>query len=101
MRFSAGLTKYRLALQKLVIGWKSAGSKGFDIPAEAEGTTYLVVPWTAQAHRFGRVFLRLEQAGMEHEVRPLRVALGTQIDHIEARTTTTATGSKTRGSNPS
>jgi hypothetical protein len=70
---AAGLEQHRSALQRLLLGWKAAGAApdGYDVPAVAESVAHMVIPWTAQTHRFGRAFLRLDRVGLEHEAHPL------------------------------
>jgi hypothetical protein len=64
------IASHRICLQKLLISWKNLRG-AFDIPLECDDTAHLVVPWTAQVHRFGEAFLKLEKQGYEHETHPL------------------------------
>jgi hypothetical protein len=59
--------EYRLALQRLLVGWKIHSVQGVEIPRGREGVLRLVYPWVAQTHRFGAAALRLDKQGFGHE----------------------------------
>lgn len=66
----AGLEKYRIVLRKLLVGW-TASTQTFEVPSDRKAAAHMVIAWSAQVHRFGRAFLRLEKDGLEHEAHPL------------------------------
>jgi hypothetical protein len=63
---AAALEHHRFYLRKLLISWK-AWEGTVQVASEQKPTAHMVIPWTAQVHRFGRAFLQLEKIGMEHE----------------------------------
>jgi hypothetical protein len=67
---TVSLGAYREALVKLLMGWKSRTGQ-LRVPAEKRATAHMVVPWTAQVHRFGRAYLQLARNGLEHEAHPI------------------------------
>jgi len=63
---AAAIEHHRFYPRKLLISWKDwAGT--VQIAAGQKPTAHMVIPWTAQVHRFGKAFLQLEKIGMEHE----------------------------------
>jgi hypothetical protein len=62
----AAIDHYRFYLRKLLVSWKQ-WEGNVDLPAGKTAVAHLVIPWTAQVHRFGKAFLQLEKIGMEHE----------------------------------
>lgn len=66
----AELKKYRIALQKLLVGWK-ASTQTFEVVSDRKATAHMVIAWSTQVHRFGRAFLRLVKDDLEHEAHPL------------------------------
>ncbi len=67
---AAQIENYRFCLRKLLISWKQ-WQGNFDVAPDKLAAAHMVIPWTAQVHRFGRAFLRLESAELEHEGHPL------------------------------
>jgi hypothetical protein len=61
------LEDYRVALQKLLLGWKMHTNKGVEVAREDIGVLSLVYPWVAQAHRYGAAAIRLDKQGYGHE----------------------------------
>jgi hypothetical protein len=63
---AAGIENHRFYLRKLLISWKEWEGQAKVLPPHI-AVAHLVLPWTAQVHRFGKAYLQLEKIGMEHE----------------------------------